>query len=260
MSNISDGIYRTEVSRGVAIAWVNSYSAVVVKTAGATLLFDPVGMEAPTGAPLDLIAITHGHSDHWEPRLVTEIQGRTGATVAAPPSLAAKLRQSGIPSTPLLERGTTQDAKGREPLQNIVSLVPGEEITVSGTTVSALRCDHAAEEPLAFQVSTPDGVTVYLPGDTTPFPEMGELPRTISGKPTHGQSTGRGIDVLCWMGTALTDGAEIAQLVQPQVFLSYAITPSAAGERAYGILTGLTPDIPFQALNRHQVFLWPSGD
>ena len=27
----------------------------------------------------------------------------------------------------------------------------------------------------------------------------------------------------------------------------------------YGILTGLTPDITFQPLDRHQVFLWPGG-
>jgi hypothetical protein len=59
------------------------------------------------------------------------------------------------------------------------------------------------------------------------------------------------------MGTALTDGAEIAKLVQPKAFLGYAIAPPAAGERAYGILTRLTPDIPFQALDRRQVFLWP---
>ena len=269
MNNTSTDIYRTQVNQGVAIAWVNSYSAVVVKTSGATLLFDPVGMEVPADAPLDLIAITHGHTDHWEPKLITEIQSRTGSTVAAPPNLAAKLRQSGdeIPPTPLLERGAKGPdgpgvvglpyAKHRGTLRDIISLLPGEEINIGGTTVVALRCDHAAAEPLAFQVCAPDGITVYLPGDTTPFPEMSELPKIASGKPGQGQLTGQGCDVLCWMGTALTDGAKIAQLVQPQIFVSYAITPKAAGDRAYGILTGLTPDIPFQALERHQVFLWP---
>lgn len=269
MNNTSTDIYRTQVKRGVAIAWVNSYSAVVVKTSGATLLFDPVGMELPVDASLDLIAITHGHSDHWEAKLITEIQSRTGSTVAAAPKLAAKLRQSGdeISPTPLLERGAKGPdgpglvgppyAKHQGTLPDIVSLLPGEEINIGGTTVSALRCDHAAAEPLAFQVCTPDGVTVYLPGDTTPFPEMSELPKAVPENPGHGPLHGRSIDVLCWMGTALTDGAKIAQLVQPQVFLSYAITPRAAGDRAYGILTGLTPDIPFQALERHQVFLWP---
>lgn len=271
MNKVSADIYRTQVSRGVALAWVNSYSAVVIKTPGATLLFDPVGMEVPSDAPLDLIAITHGHSDHWEPALIAELQGRTGSTVAASPSLAAKLRQSGekIPPTSLLERGAVgyagagglggREAKDPRALQDILSLLPGDQVTVGDATVSALRCDHAAVEPLAFQVSTLDGVTVYLPGDTTPFPEMAQLPNAFSEKPGHGQTTERGIDVLCWMGTALADGAKIASLVQPKVFLSYAITPPAAGDRAYEILTALTPDIPFQALDRHQVFLWPGG-
>lgn len=252
MKNTGNDIYNTAVSEGVALAWVNSYSAVVVKTSGATLLFDPVGMELPSDVSLDLIAISHGHSDHWEPSLVTELQGRTGSAVAAAPSLTAKLGQSGaeIPPTPLLKRRPTED---------ILSLVPGDEIEVRGTTVSALRCDHAAEEPLAFRVRSPDGVTVYLPGDTTPFPELERLPKAVSDKRSQEPETGSGVDVLCWMGTALTDGAEIARLVQPRVFLSYAITPPAAGERAYGILTGLTPEIPFRALDRHQVFLWPNG-
>ena len=159
-----------------------------------------------------------------------------------------------------LVRPNAADDKSQGALLDIVSLLPGDEITVGGTTVSALRCDHAAVEPLAFQVSTPDGVTVYLPGDTTPFPEMGELPHNGSDRTGHSRNNGNGIDVLCWMGTALTDGAQIARLVQPKVLLSYAITPAAAGERAYGILTELTPDIPFQALDRHQVFLWPGAE
>ncbi|PKB73373.1 MAG: hypothetical protein BZY75_02145 [SAR202 cluster bacterium Io17-Chloro-G7] len=283
MDSVSYNIYNTPVTKGVAIAWVNSYSAVVVKTASATLLFDPVGMEVPAGTALDLIAITHGHLDHWEPKLVSKIQSRTGSTVVAPPFLADKLvkqRGNEIPPTALLERGNTssditcgrsrrkgEDRVGKgdkEGKEDIVSLMPGDEIKVGATTVTALRCDHAAVEPLAFQVSTPDGLTVYLPGDTTPFHEMGDLPLSRAGSGAGKSGTGKGterrVDVLCWMGTALTDGAKISHLVQPKIVLSYAITPPAAGKRAYDILTGLTSDIPFQPLDRHQVFLWPVGD
>lgn len=280
MNKVTNDIYHTRVSHGVALAWVNSYSAVVVKTSDATMLFDPVGMEVPADSPLDLIVVSHGHSDHWEPKLVARIQASTGATVAAPPALAERLRVGGTksPLAPPLERGETRHSdvgsigagtfQGQNPPFDIVSMVPGEEIPIGGTTLTALRCDHAAVEPLAFQVHSPDGVTVYLPGDTTPFPEMGHLPHIYSAETLHKQDSAEtfhnhshesGVDVLCWMGTALTDGAEIAKLVQPKAFLGYAIAPPAAGERAYGILTRLTPDIPFQALDRRQVFLWP-GD
>ena len=47
MNKVTNDIYHTRVSHGVALAWVNSYSAVVVKTSDATMLFDPVGMEVP---------------------------------------------------------------------------------------------------------------------------------------------------------------------------------------------------------------------
>ena len=84
-------IYHTRVARGVALAWVNSYSAVVVKTPGATLLFDPVSLAVPQGVPLDLIGVSHEHSDHWDPSLVAQVQEHTGAVVAAPPFLASHL-------------------------------------------------------------------------------------------------------------------------------------------------------------------------
>ena len=113
MNRVTNDIYHARVSHGVALAWVNSYSAVVVKTSDTTMLFDPVGMEVPADSPLDLIVVSHGHSDHWEPKLVVQIQARTSATVAAPPALAEKLRQVGTNSllTPLLEGGgLTQNA------------------------------------------------------------------------------------------------------------------------------------------------------
>ena len=130
MNNVSTDIYRTQVSTGVAIAWANSYSAVVVKTPGATLLFDPVGMDVPECVSLDLIAVSHGHSDHWEPALITELRGRTGSTVAAPPSLAAKLRQDGgkIPPTPLLERGAKRDFPKGGTRTNVIQITSCQPI------------------------------------------------------------------------------------------------------------------------------------
>jgi hypothetical protein len=65
------------------------------------------------------------------------------------------------------------------------------------------------------------------------------------------------VDILLWMGTALEDGARIAQLVRPRTLVTYAIDPPAAGERARRILTRWTPEVWFYPLQRHQVFLYP---
>ena len=250
-------IYHTPVRRGLALAWVNSYSAVVVKSPGTTLLFDPVGMAVPEDAPLDLIAVSHGHSDHWHPSLVAELRARTQAPVLLSPHLAFRLTGGAI-------NGSARGGPGL-----VSPVVPGHEVTIADLTVTALRCDHAAAEPLAFQIRTGDGLTVYLPGDTTPFPEMEELPHPsgpstplrcaqddwLSADPPGSQKPK--VDVLFWTGTVLRDGAEIARLVQPRQFLTYAIAPPAAGERAYAMLTALAPDTPFHPLARHEVFWLP---
>ncbi len=342
MSPSNPDIYHSPVGRGLAVAWVNSYSGVVLKTPGATLLFDPVSLEVPEDASLDLIAVSHDHSDHWDPELVTGLRRRTGAAVAASPFLASRLSSllsggppspgSGqilpaslhgmppgppfaeeIPPAPLYESGGLGDleegswgellpGESREQLasEKIIALRPGEELEIGDVVLTALRCDHAARQPLAFLVRTADNLTVYLPGDSTPFPEMappGERrapnafpspskgdgqacpdppptdegmglrpPTAAASQPgTEGWSAvnvgryqlTRPPDILLWMGTVLTDGAEIARLVRPKVLATYTINPPAAGARARSILTSLTPEVPFHSLARRQVFVYP---
>ena len=98
-------IFEVTVGDGVALAWVNSYSAVALKTPDATVLIDPVSMEVPAGAPLDLIAISHDHSDHWDPELVLGLQRRTGATVVSSPPLASRLEHLGVGKVAALRVG-----------------------------------------------------------------------------------------------------------------------------------------------------------
>ena len=280
-------IYHTRVDQGVALAWVNSYSAVVVKTPGTTLMFDPVSLAVPQDVHLDLIGVSHEHSDHWDPSLVAKLQEHTGAVVAAPPFLASRLiastrvdegshsppirkGRSGveIPPTSLFEREELISRDGNEPRESgmVRPLLPRDEMKVGDVLLTALRCDHAARQPLAFLVRTADGITVYLPGDTTPFQEMANLldrpphPRSPSPREREGpHEVGARVrvDILLWMGTALADGAEIARLVRPRMLVTYAITPAAAGARAEGILTQLTPGLEFQALERNRVFVYP---
>lgn len=241
-------IYHIELDRGLAVAWVNSYSAVVVRTPGSTLLFDPVSLRVPDDVSLDLIAVSHSHSDHWEAGLVAELQNRTGAVVAASPLLASRLNLSG-------------PGRGAPPPGSVAPMMPGDQLKIADVTLSALRCDHAAPQPLAFLVRTADNLEVYLPGDSAPFPDMRCLGSSKAATAENRSSdTGPeiGPDVLLWMGTALGDGARIAKLVRPKVLVTYAIAPPPAGARAQRILTRLTPEVQFHALERHQIFLYPS--
>lgn len=255
-------IYHLPVTRGLALAWVNSYSAVVVKTPGATLMFDPVSLEVPDDVTLDLIAVSHDHSDHWDPRLVEELRRRTQATVVTSTFMASRLNQTPlsaneIPPLALYESENFAQQENRKELHSglVKPLQPGYSLEVGDVTLTALRCDHAARQPLSFLVRTADNLTVYLPGDSTPFPEMADLAAQL----THPEGGGPRVrvDILIWMGTALTDGAEIARLVRPKVLVTYAIAPPQAGVRARKILRQLTPQLEFHALERHQAFLYP---
>ena len=280
-------IYHTRLSQGVALAWVNSYSAAVVKTPGATLLFDPVSMEVPEDVPLDMIAISHSHSDHWDPQLVVRLQQRTQAMVATSPFLANRLNGAPVPvkessSNPAAVGATVPEIPLYSSLQRVgneylgsrettdqgnsdqvMAVQPGDKLMIGDVTITALRCDHPAVDPLSFLLETADGVTVYLPGDTTPYAGMGELvdegpnPGLAATSVPEGAGPRVRVDILLWMGTALNDGARIAQLVRPKLFLTYAIAPPAAGVRAKNILTEYATDLPFHALERHEVFLYP---
>jgi hypothetical protein len=259
MTSDCPDVYHIELEGGLAVAWVNSYSAVVVRTPGATLLFDPVSLRVPEDVSLDLIAVSHGHSDHWDPGLVAELQQRTGAVVAASPFLASRLNLSG-PGQPF-PQAKGQGAPPSKGVGSVASMLPGDQLKIGDVTVAVLRCDHAAPQPLAFLVRTADNLAVYLPGDSSPFPGMSYLGSGTAATAENKSSNPgpeSGPDVLLWMGTALGDGARIAELVRPKVLVTYAIAPPAAGARAQRILTRLTPEVQFHALNRHQIFLYPS--
>ena len=219
-------IFHTQVEPGsIALAWVNSYSAVVVRTPNVTFLFDPVSMPARPHLKVDVIAISHEHPDHWEQELVVELHQVTGAMVAATPFLAARLAD--LPSNKV------------RPMEE------GNCLEVGGAQLIALRCLHSARQPVAFLLRSEDGISLYHPSDSSPFPEMAEVREKYRPR------------ILLYMGTSFESGARIAQTVRPEVLVSYKIEPPAAGDRAREILTSLTPGIRYKALQRHEIFVYP---
>ena len=191
-------IFRTQMKPGtVALAWVNSYSAVVVRTPNVAFLFDPVAMPVEPDMKADVIAISHDHSDHWEPELVIRLQEHTGALVATSSFLAAQLNT--LPS------------------DRIVGMEVGGCLEAGGAQLIAQRCDHSARQPLSFLLRSEEGITLYHPSDSTPFPEMEEVRKKYGPR------------ILLYMGTSFEPGARIAQMVQPEALVSYRIGAPGCG-------------------------------
>lgn len=226
-SSMSDSdIFSTRVGRGeLALAWVNGYSSVVVRSPETMVAFDPVGLPVEALGAVDLVAVTHEHNDHWDPDLVEGVLKQTPAQVVTTPFLASRLP---------VENGRVRGMR------------PGERVEMGDLELEALPCDHAAREPLSFLLRTRDGLTLYHPSDGLPSPWA-----TPAGD--------GGVDLLLYLGTSLETGARFAELVQPKAVVTYRVEPRAAHSRAKAILTSRTPGIPFTALRRHQVYRYPAG-
>ena len=220
-------VFTQQVSSGqVAVAWCNSYSAVALRTPEASLLVDPVSISPDPSLRADLLLVSHEHQDHWDPETLAALHRHTGAPVLAPPFVTEQMRR-------WLPEGAARPFH------------PWEETSVSGCLVVALPSHHPAREPLSFLLLPVQGPAVYLPGDTSPYPEMTEIRRRWRPQ------------VLVFMGTSLEEGAETCRLLQPAALVTYDWGPPSATERARRMLTRHTPEALFVALKREEVFLYP---
>jgi len=133
------------VSQGsIALMLCNVYSSVMLKTRLLTAIFDPVKLNLDKGSffdvqGIDVIIITHEHYDHFDKKLVMEMQRRSSAAVITTPFVAE-----------------------------------GESVTIKDVTFHAEHCEHFANEPLSFIIET-DAVSIYHPSDSGPFPGMEEI-------------------------------------------------------------------------------------
>lgn len=183
------------------------HSAVFLELAGAHVAIDP-WLEGNPLCPhalqnpqkLDVIALTHGHSDHAGD--VLRVQRRTGAQVVATYELAMILIAEGVPA------------------EKIVPMNKGGSVTLDGVTYRLTDAYHSssfdgkngtvyAGEACGVIVSTPDHC-VYHAGDTSLFSDMkllGELyGPTIALLPIGDRFT---------MGPH--EAAHAARLIRPQV-------------------------------------------
>lgn len=146
-------IQKTPEPNTIFFVWFNQYAGILIKTPSKTLVIDPVDIKPKSLQNIDAILITHEHYDHLDQQLVTAVQKATGCIVIADPVSAKKL-QYVIPNDKLQE------------------IRPGEEVKIGGVSVKAEKCNHNAQAPNTYIITSEDNVKVYHTADSLPFPEL----------------------------------------------------------------------------------------
>lgn len=111
--------------------------------------------------PIDLILVTHGHSDHLTD--VVSSQRATGAPIVAPYELAQYLQAKGVKDVREMNVGGTQEAAG-------------VRITMTAATHSSSTMEEGRLVYLGaaagYILRAPDMPTIYIAGDTGLFGDM----------------------------------------------------------------------------------------
>ena len=195
-------IQKTPEKNTILFVWFNQYAGIILKTPTKTLAIDPVDIKPKSLQNVDAILITHEHYDHLDPRLITEIQKATNCTIIADSASTKKL-QHAIPTEKLQE------------------IKPGAEIKIGEVSVKAEKCNHTAQAPVTYIITSEDEVKVYHTADSLPFPELAAM----------GQREKFDV-VFCTVGIAPGStpqtGFEIARLTKPQVAVPYHTATTAS--------------------------------
>jgi L-ascorbate metabolism protein UlaG (beta-lactamase superfamily) len=151
--------------RGLNVTWLGHSTFLMTSVKGVRLLFDPFLTNNPSCPPaakripaIDLMLITHGHSDHCED--AAAIARETGATVVASPELAARLERQGVRHLRPMNVGGSQSLDG-----------------IGITMVPALHSSSAPDgaylgPATGFVVRFEDELVIYFAGDTALFGDM----------------------------------------------------------------------------------------
>ena len=111
------------------------------------------------------------------------------------------------------------------PAEKLQEIKPGAEIKIGEVSVKAEKCNHTAQAPVTYIITSEDELKVYHTADSLPFPELAAI----------GQKEKFDV-VFCTVGIAPgaspQTGFEIARLTKPQVAVPYH-TASAASQTEF---------------------------
>jgi hypothetical protein len=186
---------------------------------GAPRVGTPPVLLAENGDRADLILVTHAHADHLDAAAVRLVAARTGAAVAGPRAVVAKLRRSKPPG----ELVELEPAEGRTPPASCSA-------TIRGVTVTAFRTYHGSGHN-SYLIEC-GGLRFYHDGDNE---------RT---QPLASEALGR-VDaafVCPWQGSGCA--AFLERLAPPRWFLVHLTDEELDEQDAGTFLPGLMESVP----------------
>lgn len=144
-SSLSDALatfYAQPVDSGkLVVMLVGAPSGMLIKNREKIVLIDPAGSVSGDAVPalqkLDILLITHEHSDHFSYSAVVSIQSKTGAIVVANP-------------------GTYSSLSGALPPDKLIKMRSAETRSLSGVTITAIASIHESNEPLTYILTFSD--------------------------------------------------------------------------------------------------------
>ncbi|MEK7672173.1 MAG: metal-dependent hydrolase [Bacteroidota bacterium] len=152
----------------VNITWLGHSAFKLESPSGKTVLIDPWldNPKAPAGAKdistVDLILITHGHSDHVGSAV--EVAKRTNARLISIYEVYLYLQSQGVTTAMGMNKGGTTDVDGIK--VTMTDAKHSSDIDVDGKVVAC------GGEAAGYIIRFENGFTVYHAGDTSLFGDM----------------------------------------------------------------------------------------
>ena len=152
----------------LSITWLGHATFLLQSPGGKRIILDPWVTGNPTSpeaakklGALDLMLITHGHSDHTGDAV--SIGRSSGAQIVAPYEVSVWL--------------------GKRGLQNVIGMNPGGTLNVLGLSITMVPAMHSSsvEEDgqivylgvaTGYVIKFEEGLTIYFSGDTSVFGDM----------------------------------------------------------------------------------------
>ncbi len=195
--------------KNIKIAWLGHDGFVLEKNI--KIVIDPYKISRTIDA--DMILLSHNHFDHMSPDDLKKVSSKKTTIVAAKECI---------------------DKLGSIPCKEKISLMPGDEKTINGIKIKAIRAYnvdkinpdtkkpfHPKEDNKIGFLLNIDGTTIYHTGDSDPIPDMNNLQPDVLLVPVS--------------GTYVMTVSEAVQAVN-------AIKPKVAVPMHYGTIVGSIDD------------------